>query len=77
MIFDLRTILYGSRQFDFTLEPDWWQGDEENDQILALDGPLRIHISISKAGTKYVLDGSYPADFGLRVIGVSISINVI
>ena len=39
MIIDLRTILTAPRRFDFTLEPGWWQGDEEDDQILGLDSP--------------------------------------
>ena len=34
MIIDLRTVLIAPRQFDFILKPDWWQGEEEDDQIL-------------------------------------------
>jgi len=66
VIIDLRTILTAPRYFDFTLEPDWWQADEENDQILGLNGPLRVHISISRAGSKYVLDGRLSGRLRLR-----------
>jgi uncharacterized protein len=66
MIIDLRTILTAPRHFDFTLEPDWWQGDEEDDQILGLDSPLTVQISISRAGSKYVLDGRLSGRLRLR-----------
>ncbi len=57
MIIDLSTIESGPRIFDFTLNPDWWHGDE-NDRILGLDGPLECRVEISRSGIKYVLDGS-------------------
>ena len=57
MIIDLRAILHGSHHFDFALEQDWWQDDEENAQVLGLDGPMEVHVGISKVGSKYVLDG--------------------
>lgn len=57
MIIDLKTVLLAPRRFEFTLEPGWWQGNRENDQIIGLDGPLKVEINIAKAGSKYVLDG--------------------
>ncbi len=66
MIIDLRTILTAPRHFDFTLEPGWWQGDEEDDQILGLDSPLTVQISISRAGSKYVLEGRLSGRLRLR-----------
>jgi uncharacterized protein len=57
MIIALRSILQGSRQFDFTLEPDWWQGDEAG-QILGLEGSLKVHINISSEGDTYKLRGN-------------------
>lgn len=66
MIIDLRTILTAPRHFDFILKPDWWQGDEEDDQILGLDCPLRVRINISRAGSKYVLDGYLSGRLRLR-----------
>jgi uncharacterized protein len=66
MIIDLRSILTAPRHFDFTLEPDWWRGDGEDNQILGLDSPLSVHISISRAGSKYVLEGSLSGRLKLR-----------
>lgn len=57
MIVDLRTIAHSPRHFIFTLKPIWWKGDEESDQIIGLDGCLDVHISISRTGTKYMLEG--------------------
>jgi uncharacterized protein len=57
MIIDLKSVLLAPRRFEFSLEPGWWQEDQENDQIIGLDGPLKVEINIAKAGTKYVLDG--------------------
>lgn len=57
MIIDLKTVLLAPRRFEFSLEPGWWQGDQENDQIIGLGGPLKVEINIEKAGSKYVLDG--------------------
>ncbi len=57
MIIDLKTVLLAPRRFEFTLQPEWWKGDQENDQIMGLDGPLKVEINIAKAGSKYVLDG--------------------
>jgi len=66
MIVDLRTILNAPRHFDFILEPDWWQGNEEDDQILGLDSPLTVQINISRAGSKYVLEGRLSGRLRLR-----------
>ena len=57
MIIDLRSISHGARYFDFTLEQGWWKQDEGYDQILGLDSPLNVHISISRLGSKFLLDG--------------------
>ncbi len=57
MIIDLRTILHGPRQFEFTLKAGWWQSDKENDQVLGLRGPLRVQMNIYGQGGKFVLSG--------------------
>jgi uncharacterized protein len=57
MIIDLKSVLLAPRRFEFSLEPGWWQGAQKNDQIIGLDGPLKVEINIAKAGSKYVLDG--------------------
>lgn len=66
MIIDLRTISHGPRCFDFTLGPDWWQVGQSDDQILGLDGPLVVKISITRAGSKYVVDGRLSGQLTLR-----------
>jgi uncharacterized protein len=66
MIVDLKTILHGPRQFDLTFDPDWWRDDEDDNQILGLDGPLKSSIRISKAGSKFVVDGSLSGTLQLR-----------
>ncbi len=57
MIIDLKAVFLAPRRFEFALEQGWWQGDQENDRIIGLDGPLKVEINIAKAGSKYVLDG--------------------
>jgi len=57
MIVDLRTISHSTRHFSFTLEPDWWNSGEEGAQVLGLDGPLNVYMTISKVDVKYVVDG--------------------
>jgi len=66
MIIDLRTILNGPRRFDFTFKPDWWRGDDENGQILGIDGPLKGHVNISRAGSRYIVDGSLSGRIQVR-----------
>jgi uncharacterized protein len=66
MIIDLRTISRGDRHFDFILEPGWWQGFWEHDQVLGLDCPLEVHIEISKVESKYVLDGNLKGGLQVR-----------
>lgn len=66
MIINLRTIDHRSRHYELALEPTWWVADEDNDQIIGLDAPLETHITIYKAGDKYVLEGRVSG--GLQVI---------
>lgn len=66
MIIDLKTVLLAPRRFEFSLEPGWWQGDREKDQIVGLDGPLKVEINIARAGSKYVLDGHLSGRLILR-----------
>ncbi|MCP4666506.1 MAG: DUF177 domain-containing protein [Deltaproteobacteria bacterium] len=66
MMIDLRTISRGARHFDFTFEPDWWRGMGQYDQVLGLDVPLEVHIEISKAGDKYVIDGNLRGGIQVR-----------
>jgi len=57
MNIDIRTISRGPRDFHYTLEPSWWGHEAGDDQILGLAGPLNVHISVSKVGAKYLVDG--------------------
>ncbi len=57
MNIDIRTVSRGSRDFDYTLGPGWWGHEKGDGQIQGLAGPLKVHISASKAGTKYLVDG--------------------
>ena len=38
-------------------ESDWWHGEEEDEQVLALDAPLAVKVRVRRAGDKYILDG--------------------
>ncbi len=66
MIIDLRTISEGQSRFDLVREPDWWQGDEYNDQILGLNGKLKSHLKIHRAGNKHILDGRISGSIRMR-----------
>ncbi len=66
MIVDLRSVLDSPRHFDFALEADWWQDNDEAGQVLGLDGPVEASLSISKAGSEYLLGGRFTARFRLR-----------
>jgi uncharacterized protein len=57
MIIDLTTVKEGTRHFQYTLDPDWWQDPQERDRILGLDGPLEVLGSLYRAGSKFVLEG--------------------
>jgi uncharacterized protein len=57
MIVDLNTISGATRRFDFTLEPEWWEADSAYDQIVGSAGPVRVSISIYRAGRRFVLNG--------------------
>jgi uncharacterized protein len=57
MIIDLRTILDSPQNYKFTLEAGWWGNEETDVQILGLEGPLKVQITISRVGSKYVVNG--------------------
>jgi len=65
MIIDLRTIPNGPRNYEFSLDEDWWTSHEDDDHVMAFDTPLQVMIKIYKAGDKYVLEGELSG--GLRV----------
>jgi uncharacterized protein len=66
MIIDLRTLPKGPQEFAFRLRQDWWPGNERDGRVIGLDAPLEVRIRIDKAGSKYVLEGSFSGGFQLR-----------
>jgi uncharacterized protein len=66
MIIDLKSITGVARRFDFVLEPDWWQDDDDSGQVLGLDGALTCHIDIVRAGMKFIIDGGLAGAFLFR-----------
>ena len=64
MMINLETIPKDGYNFDFTLEPAWWQNDDS--QILGFDSPFKVHICISRAGNDYVLDGRMAGRLKIR-----------
>jgi len=66
MIIDLKTITHEPRHFQFTLTPDWWKRESEEDQILGFDVPLDVRMTVYKAGEKFVLEGSLTGRFRMR-----------
>lgn len=57
MNINLRTTCQRPRNFKYALKPDCWKRALVDDQILGLDGPLDVQISIRRSGKKYTLDG--------------------
>jgi len=56
MIIDLGR-LPDDAEISEVLEKNWWHRQEEDEQILALDAPLRVAIKVHRAGNKYIIDG--------------------
>jgi uncharacterized protein len=55
MIIDLKTSSQEPRHYDLSLAPDWWVAGD--DPIVGLDGPLKAHLTVYRAGSKFVLEG--------------------
>ena len=66
MNIDLRTTHQRPRDFKYALKPNWWRRDLVDDQILGLDGPLDVQISIRRSGKKYTLDGKLTGNVHVR-----------
>jgi uncharacterized protein len=47
-------------------EPEWWHCDEEGEQVLGLEGPLKVRMRINRAGNKYLLDGEMKGGIMIR-----------
>jgi len=57
MIVDLQSISRSPRYFNFTHQSDWWRKNEDDVQVLGLEGPLAAKISVSREDKNYGVDG--------------------
>lgn len=56
MLIDLQTISEAT-EFHEVLEEGWWQPAAGDDQVLGLDGPLRLKVKVSRAADKFLVQG--------------------
>jgi len=66
MKIDLTKIPLGGKKIDFSLEPDWWKSDFDEDRIKGLKTPLSAHLKIYAAGEKIVVVGFLSVSLLLR-----------
>ena len=66
MIIRLKDILRGSRHLDFTFDPGWWMAGEVDDQVLGLDGPLNVKMTLSNEGNHCAVDGGLSGRIRVR-----------
>lgn len=66
MIVRLKEMMPGPRRFDLRFESNWWGGGDPNSQVLGLDGPLDMHLTLSKEGSHYAVDGSLSGRIRVR-----------
>jgi len=65
MIINIKGLLRGPRQFNFAFDSDWWK-DRDANQILGLDGPLNVQMTISKEESNFVVEGHLSGGIRLR-----------
>ena len=56
MLIDLQTISEPT-EFNEVLEEGWWHSALGDEQVLGLDGPLRLKVKVSKAADKFLVQG--------------------
>jgi uncharacterized protein len=66
MVIDLRSILHGTREFNFLMDRDWWRENGLNDSVIGLASPLKVRVGISNSGNKYFLDGHLSGEVTVR-----------
>jgi uncharacterized protein len=64
MLIDLHTVTQETEVRE-TLAQDWWKVIDHGQQVLGLSRPLHVHIKISKAADKFLVDGALSG--GLKV----------
>lgn len=47
-------------------DTDWWYGEEEDEQVLALDAPLEVKVRVRRAGDMVILDGRMSGGIQVR-----------
>jgi uncharacterized protein len=58
MIIHLKEMMPGPRHFDLRFESNWWGEKDPNNQVVGLDGPLNVHVTLSKEGGYYAVTGT-------------------
>ena len=66
MKIDLRSILHGTREFQFLVTPGWWEENCRDDSGIRLAAPMDATVLVSGAGNKYILDGRLTGDLILQ-----------
>ncbi|TET92280.1 MAG: DUF177 domain-containing protein [Desulfobacteraceae bacterium] len=66
MKIDLTNIPSGSKEISFSLKPDWWKTDFNEDRIVGFESPLSTWFKIYPAGEKIVVDGFLSVRLFLR-----------
>ena len=57
MIVDLQNISRTPRQFDLTLQPEWWREGSDDIRIQGLEGPLEVQLTVSRDGERFLING--------------------
>ena len=65
MIISIKDLLRCPRHFDFAFDSNWWMNRDANGQILGLDGPLNVQMTISKEESNFMVEGHLSG--GIRV----------
>jgi len=58
MIIRLKELVAGPRDFDLRFEPNWWGAGDPNHQVQGLDGPLEVHLTLSREDDHYAVNGT-------------------
>jgi uncharacterized protein len=65
MIISIKDLLRGFRHFDFAFDSDWWM-DRDANQILGLDGPINVQMTISKEERNFMVEGHLSGSVKIR-----------
>jgi len=66
MKIDLTNIQTEGKHFSFTIPPEWWKSDSEEDRIVGLERPLLAKITVYPAGKKIMVEGRFATRLLLR-----------